>query len=156
MHHAPSTSNKKTKQFLLRLSAHNHSNEFLVVYVTLRVFLILQQLFDLFVTQLLTQGGQKVPQLGARNVTACILVKVSQALDKVVGCVGAALLRNCLVNGQKDLKRNAFVRFQLMRELLYIGLGWILAKRTEAFANLLLLDLAVATIVEQVEGFLKF
>lgn len=43
-----------------------------------------------------------------------------------------------------------------MCELLNIRLGWVLSQGTEAFADLLLLDLSIASVVEQVEGFLKF
>jgi len=43
-----------------------------------------------------------------------------------------------------------------MCKLLHIRLGGILAQSTQALANLLLLDLAITTIVEQVEGFLEF
>lgn len=43
-----------------------------------------------------------------------------------------------------------------MSELFDIRLGWVLAQGTQALADLLLLDLSIASVVEQVEGFLKF
>lgn len=47
-----------------RLTVHDHPDEFLVVHVALRVFLIVQQLLDLLVAQLLAESRQQMSQLG--------------------------------------------------------------------------------------------
>lgn len=97
-----------------------------------------------------------MPQLGRRDEPAGVLVKVAQPLDKVVRRVGGALLRDGLVDRQKHLERDALVRLQLHRELLHVRLGRVLAEGAQALADLLLLDLAVAAVVEQVERLLEF
>lgn len=79
-----------------------------------------------------------------------------RSLDEVVRRFGRALLRDGLVDGQKDFERDALVRFQLHSELLHVRLGRVLAERSQTFADLLLLDLAIATVVEQIERLLEF
>lgn len=138
------------------LTAHDHSNELFVVNVTLRIFLILEELLHLIIGQLLAQRCKQMSQLGGRNETARVLIEVAQPLDKVIGRIGGALLGDGLVNRQEHLERYTFVRFQLHGELLHVRLGRILAQGAQALANLLLLDLAIATVVEQVEGLLEF
>jgi hypothetical protein len=43
-----------------------------------------------------------------------------------------------------------------MCELFNVRLGGILAESSEALADLLLLDLSIASVVKQVKGFLEF
>jgi hypothetical protein len=110
----------------------------------------------LLVTQLLAQRRQQMPELSRRYKTARILVKMTQPFDEIIGRITRSLLRNGLIDGQEHLERNAFVRFQLVGEFFHIRFGRILAQSTQAFANLLLLDFAIASVVEEVEGFLEF
>lgn len=42
-----------------------------------------------------------------------------------------------------------------MCELLDVGLGRVLTQRAQALADLVLLDLSIASVVKQVEGFLE-
>lgn len=76
-------------------------------------------------------------QFGGRNKTTGVLVKVSQTFDEVVGGVARASLRNGLVDRQKDLERNTIVGLQLLRTLLDVRFGWVLAERSQAFADLM-------------------
>lgn len=138
------------------LTAHDHSDKLLVVDVTLRVLLVLEQLLDLIIGQLLSERGQQVPQLGRRDEPAGVLVEVAQPLDKVIRSVRRTLLRDGLVDRQEHLERDALVRLQLHRELLHVRLGRVLAEGAQALADLLLLDLAIAAVVEQVERLLEF
>jgi len=68
----------------MNLAIHDGSDEFLVVDIALRIFMPGQQLLHLFVCQFLTQSCQKVTQLCGGNVTISILVKMTQAFDKVL------------------------------------------------------------------------
>lgn len=145
-----------TQQLGWTLAAHDHPDKLLVVDVSLRILLVLEQLFHLIITQLLAERRQQMAQLGRRNETARVLVEVTQTLDKVVRRFGRALLRDGLIDGQEHFERHALVRLQLHRELLHVRLGRVLAKGSQTFADLLLLDLAIATIVEQVECLLEF
>lgn len=138
------------------LTAHDHSDKLLVVDVTLRVLLVLEQLLDLIIGQLLSERGQQVPQLGRRDEPAGVLVEVAQPLDKVIRSVRRTLLRDGLIDRQEHLERDALVRLQLHRELLHVRLGRVLAESAQALADLLLLDLAIAAVVEQVERLLEF
>ena len=97
-----------------------------------------------------------MPQFSRRDEAAGVLVKVSQALNEIVGRVSRSLLRNGLVDGKDDFEGDAFIGFQLNGELFDVRLGRVLAQSSEALADLLLLDLAITTIVEQVEGLLEF
>lgn len=81
----------------INLPAHDHAHKLLVVDVALRVLLVGEQLLHLVVGQLLAERRQQVPQLGGRDEAAGVLVEVAQALDKVVGRVHAARLRDGLV-----------------------------------------------------------
>lgn len=49
--------------WLDHLTAHNHSNELFIVNVTLRVFLVLEELLNLIIGQLLAQRGEQMSQL---------------------------------------------------------------------------------------------
>lgn len=73
---------------------------------------------------------------------------MTQPLDEVIGRIGGALLRNGLIDRQENLERYALVWLQLHGELFHIGLGRVLAQGTKALANLLLLDLTIAAVVE--------
>lgn len=46
------------------LTIHDQSNEFFVVHVSLRIFLIVQQLLDLLVTKLFAESRQQMSELG--------------------------------------------------------------------------------------------
>lgn len=94
-------------------------------------------------------------QLSRGDEAAGVLVEVTQSLDKVVGRVRGAGLGDGLVDGQEHLEGDALVRLQLVRALEHVGLGGVLAQRTEALAHLVQLDLAVATGVKQVERLLE-
>lgn len=142
--------------WLAHLTAHYHSNELFIVNVTLRVFLVLEELLNLIIGQLLAQRGEQMSQLSRGNETAGVLIEVAQPLDEVVSRVGGTLLRDGLVDRQEHLERHALVRLQLHGELLHVRLGRILAQRAQALADLLLLDLAIAAVIEQVEGLLEF
>lgn len=95
-------------------------------------------------------------QLGGGNVAAGVLVKVAQSLDEVIGRIAGPCLRNRLIYGQEYLERDPLVWLQLVGALLHIRLGGVLAQGPQALAHLAQLDLAVATVVEQVEGLLEF
>lgn len=43
-----------------------------------------------------------------------------------------------------------------MCELLDVRLSWVLAQCAKTLADLMLLDLAIASVVKEVEGFLEF
>lgn len=81
---------------------------------------------------------------------------MTQSLDKIVGSVACFLFRDGLIDGQKDLKGYSLIGLQLMGKLFHVRLGRVLTQCTEAFANLLLLNLSIATIVEEIESFLEF
>lgn len=66
-------------------------------------------------------------------------------------CVGLSHL----INWQEDFERYSVVRLQLMCELLDIWFRWILPQSSEAFSDLLLLDLSIASIIEKIESFLE-
>lgn len=118
------------------LSGHHQTHKLLVVDVALRVLLVDQQLLDLIVGQLLAQSGQQMTQLGGGNVAAGVLVEVAQTLDEIVRCVTVARLRDRLVDGQKHFERDAIVGLQLLRALLHVRLGGILAEGAQTFADL--------------------
>lgn len=118
------------------LTVHNKPHEFFVVDVALRVFLVDQQLFDLIVCQLLAKRRQQMSELSRWDETAGVLVEVTQTFDKIIGSVTGTGLWNGLIDRQKYFKGNALVCLQLVCTFLHIGFGRILAKRTQAFANL--------------------
>lgn len=138
------------------LTAHNHAHELLVVDVALLVLHVGQQLLNLFVGELLAERGQQVAQLGRGDVATGVLVEVTQSLDEVVGSISRPGLRNSLVDGQEDLERNALIGLQLVGAFLHVRLGGVLAQRPEALAHLAKLDLAIATVVKEIEGLLEF
>lgn len=138
------------------LTAHNHAHELLVVDVALLVLHVGQQLLHLLIGQLFAERGQQVAQLGRGDVATGVLVEVTQSLDEIVGRVSRPGLRNSLVDGQEDLERNALIGLQLVGALLHIRLGGVLAQGPEALAHLAELDLAIATVVKEIEGLLEF
>lgn len=130
------------------LTAHNHADKLLIVDVALLILHVGQKLFNFLVGELLTERGQQVAQLSGRYVATSILIEMAQALNEIVGCVAGARLRYGLIDGQKDLERDALVRLQLMGALLHIRFGGILAQCTQAFAHLAQLNFAIAAIIE--------
>lgn len=95
-------------------------------------------------------------QLGRRYETTRVFIEVAQPFDEVICRISGALLRDGLVYWQEHLKRYSLVWFQLHGELLHIRLSRILAQGAQTLANLLLLDLSIAAVVEQIESLLEF
>jgi hypothetical protein len=81
---------------------------------------------------------------------------VTQSLDKIVGSIASLLFRDGLIDGQENLKGYSLVGLQLMGKLFNIRLGRILTQRAKTFTNLMLLNLSIATIVEEIESLLEF
>lgn len=94
-------------------------------------------------------------QFSGGDEAAGVLVKVPEALDKVVGGVDAARLGDGLVDGQEHLEGDALVGLQLVRALEHLRLGRVLAEGAQALAHLVQLDLAVAARVKEVERLLE-
>lgn len=152
----PNSIPSSSRPLRLYLSTHDESHKLLVVHVALRVLLVRQQLLHLVIGQLLAQSRQQVSQFSRRNEATGVLVKVPQALNKVVGRVVGPGLGDRLVDRQEHLEGDALVRLQLVRALEHIRLGRVLAQSTQTLAYLVQLDLAIAAGIKQVEGLLEF
>lgn len=95
-------------------------------------------------------------QLGGGDITAGVLVEVTQSFDEIISRIARAGLGDRLIDGQEHLERDALVGLQLVGALLHIRLGGVLAQGPQALAHLAQLNFAISAVVEQVEGLLEF
>lgn len=79
--------------------------------------------------------------------------KLKLVRDKCANTTKQLLIN--LINWQENLKRYSLVGLELMCKLLDIRLGRILAESAKTLADLMLLNFAIATVVEEVEGLLE-
>lgn len=95
-------------------------------------------------------------ELSRGDVAIAILVEVTQALDEVICGVDWALTGDGLHDGQEHLEADALIWSVLVRELLDLGLGGVLAQGSQDLPDLRHLDLAITLLVEDGEGLLEF
>lgn len=60
-----------------------------------------------------------------------------------------------LINRQKHLERNPFIRLMLMSKLFHIRLRRILSQRAQRVSNLGYVNFPIAPVIEKLEGLLK-
>merc|ERR1712241_362363 len=89
------------------LLGEHHLDKLLVVDVALGVLLAVDEALHLLFCHLLAQGGQHVPELGRRDETVAVLVKVPQSLDEVLHSVADLLLGDGLQDGEECLEGDA-------------------------------------------------
>lgn len=85
-------------EYFNNLTVHDKPNKLFIIDVALRVFLVVKQLLNFFVTQLLAQRCKQVSQFSRRNKSTCILVKMTQTFNEIISSITRSLLRYCLKN----------------------------------------------------------
>merc|ERR1719245_2255099 len=80
---------------------HDGLDEFVVVDVSVGVFLALEQNVDFFLRQFLTEGGKHVTKFGRVDVAVAVLVENLETLEEVLVAARVRGLRNGPQNRQK-------------------------------------------------------
>merc|ERR1719438_76990 len=93
----------------LYLVGQDHLDKLFVIDVSRRVFLTMNEIFNVFLGHSFSETGQEMSELGGGDEAVAVLVEVAEAFDEVLDGIGDLLGADGLQNGQKGLERDATI-----------------------------------------------
>merc|ERR1712100_267667 len=130
--------------------SHHHPDELLVVDLSVTVDVSLSDhLVDLLVSELLTEGGHDLPQLGGRDELVSISVEDLEGLAELLLGVGVLDLSGHQREELGEIDGTVAVGVDLVDHVLELGLRGVLAEGPHDGAQLLGGDGSVAVLVEE-------
>jgi len=147
---------ERTPPLATRLFRGHHRDELFVVDLTVAVNVGLpDHLVDLLISQLLSQVGHDVPQLGGGDEAVAVLVEDTEGLPDLLFAVG--VLHLARHHGQElgEVDCAIAVGIDLVDHVLQLCLCGVLSQGAHDRAQLLGGDGAISVLVEQGEGLLE-
>ena len=111
-----------------------------------------QELVDLLIRQLLAQRGEDVFEFSDGDPTSLIAIKDLEASHEVVDRTSGRIAARSIEDA--DERVEVYLSWCVGLELSDVGLGRILAERSQQIAEVLTPNRALAGLVEQRKGFL--